>query len=311
MSFPLVSIIVPFYNPDACFSQLLESIESQTYSNIEVVLVDDGSREEFKRLAVNFSRRHRNALLITQRNSGVASARQAGVDAANGELIIHADSDDLLPENAIESLVRRQMEAGADIVVGSYLERTKRSDLIVNAPLDESYKGFVQGVLTGKYHAGLWNKLIKKDLYNSIHFEPGINFMEDKLLLAKMFRRGAYKIAFTPVLTYIYQRHKNSATSRFSLESINSVKKVTNIICDMYRGEVPDALICEVKRESRVLELLQLTKHGVNDFKPGDRALTKCKGLSFNKRLALFFLSVHMGFLVKFYYQLGNLSRYD
>ena len=118
---PLVSIIVPFYNPNHFFNDLLNSLSEQSYSNLEIILVDDGSDKVFNDIAATFTKSHPNSFLLKKENGGVASARQAGIDLASGELIMHADADDLIPDYAIEKMVSKLVSTSSDIVVGGYI----------------------------------------------------------------------------------------------------------------------------------------------------------------------------------------------
>jgi len=299
MNNPTVSIIIPFYNPKKYFHELLESIASQSYENIQVVLVDDGSDYIYNNVAKEFVSLSDNRVLITKKNGGVASARQAGLEASRGDLIIHADADDLLPNRAIERLVEKMIATNADVVIGGYVVKYTNKDHYVGVNVNENYWGFIEGLLSGKYHGSLCNKLIKKELYKSVKFEPDLNFMEDKLVLAKIFSFGPYVISFLDESVYFYRQNNESASSNFSVESINSCVEVVDKIADLYQGVLADDLISNMVKQFRVFEIFQNAKKGINVYSFEDAALLKDDCIKFRYKLVLWLVSKNLVFGVK------------
>lgn len=284
---PSVSIIVPFYNPKSYFNELLESISNQSYQNIEVILVDDGSDAIYNDIARTFVQSHENRILITQKNGGVASARQAGLEASTGEFIIHADADDILPKFAIQSLVKNMLSNSADIVVGGFKIRYKKKDKYAGVDKNESYWGFVEGLVDGKYHGSLCNKLIRKELYSSSSFEPNLNYMEDKLILAKILSLGPYNISYLNEAVYIYRQNSESATYQLSMESIGSYVAVTDKIIDLYKGVLKDEIIDRAAKNKRVFEIFQNAKKEKNIFSNEDIYLISDDDVPLKFRLVL------------------------
>ena len=310
---PSVSIIVPFYNPKSYFNELLESISNQSYQNIEVILVDDGSDAIYNDIARTFVESHENRILITKQNGGVASARQAGLEASTGEFIIHADADDILPESAIESLVKIMLINNADIVVGGFIIKYKKKDKYVGVDKNESYWGFVEGLIDSKYHGSLCNKLIRKELYSSSSFEPNLNYMEDKLILAKILSLGPYNISYLNEPVYIYRQNSESATYKLSMDSIVSYVAVTDKIIGLYKGVLKDETIDKVAKNKRVFEIFQNAKKEKNIFSNEDIYLISDDDVPLKFRLVLcllkrdfmsavkFILKFNAKFLVKLY----------
>lgn len=310
MKNPLVSIVIPFYNPGQDFIKLLKSVKEQTYENIEIILVDDGSIEEVNAIAKNFVKENNKTILITQKNSGVAKARQTGISNANGDLIIHADADDLLPEEAIEKLVTKQQETEADIVVGSYLVRSSKKDNLVLPPEDITYQGYIEGLLLGQVHGALWNKLIRKELYENLQFEPGINYMEDLLILARILHSKKLKIASISDVVYIYRQHSNSVTAKLSMNSIASAGKVNAILCDLYQGRAQDSTINSLKLRSRAFTILNSAKHKVRIFEAKDNELLSCEEIDWKKRVFLWLIKLRLLWVVRGSYKIRALFRY-
>ena len=116
-----ISVIVPVYNSEEWLREALESLEIQTYADFEAVLVDDGSTDGSGAICREFCRKDARFRLISQTNSGVSAARNAGIDAAAGEWIAFLDADDMLAPDALETLMRHALSSGALITVGKYI----------------------------------------------------------------------------------------------------------------------------------------------------------------------------------------------
>ena len=299
MEKPLVSIIIPFYNPIAYFNEMLESVSNQSYDNIEVILIDDGSKDIYHQIGQEFVKLAANRIMITRENGGVASARQAGVDISTGEFIIHADADDILPEDSIELLVDKVLKEDSDIVVGGYIVKSKDKEVYIEMDELENFWGFAEGLLTGTYHGSLCNKLINRNLYNEVSFESGLDYMEDKLILAKMFRNGPCNISFLNKSVYIYRQNSNSVTYNLSLKSIESSKRVNQKIIDLYNGIFKDEVLNRIERNQRLFEIYQSAKKGLNIFTDEDVVLIKDIGIPLRYRVFLWLLSKDLSFTSK------------
>lgn len=114
-----VSVIVPIYNSEKYLAKCIESLIVQKYNNLEILLIDDGSMDSSGPICDKYSKKDSRIRVIYQKNAGVASARNVGIDNATGEYVCFVDSDDWLPENSINDLMTGICESGADICVGS------------------------------------------------------------------------------------------------------------------------------------------------------------------------------------------------
>ena len=117
----MISVIVPIYNGGKWLLPALESLKGQSFTDFEVVMVDDGSTDESAKTCMEFAESDRRFRLISQTNAGVSAARNLGIEIAKGEWIAFMDADDVLPPDALELLFSHAMESGAGIVAGKYL----------------------------------------------------------------------------------------------------------------------------------------------------------------------------------------------
>ena len=112
----LISVIVPVYNIEQYLSFCLKSITNQTYKNIEIILVDDGSTDDSPKMCDDYAKRDSRISVIHQKQQGLVAARKVGVKAANGEYCIFVDSDDWISENLLESVLSLSQNGLVDIV---------------------------------------------------------------------------------------------------------------------------------------------------------------------------------------------------
>ena len=181
---PLISIIVPAYNVEKYLSNCLDSIINQTYKELEIILVDDGSTDSSGSICDEYALIDKRVRVLHNTNCGVSFARNAGIECANGELICFIDSDDTVECNYIECLVNKWLEDKSDLVICNI--RDFYPNRIVS-------KRKVGGRLTGVFREDYWKlidllrvpvvKLYKKDIIKkySIRFPTYIHTAEDQI----------------------------------------------------------------------------------------------------------------------------------
>ncbi|MFR1319340.1 MAG: glycosyltransferase family 2 protein [Akkermansia sp.] len=123
---PLVSIIIPVYNLETRVSSCLDSLLRQTWSPLEIILVNDGSTDRTAHVLNAYAALHRNITVITRDNAGVDAARYAGMDAAAGEYVMFVDGDDALFPDSVEAMVQMAARERADVVIGDYVRYLDR-----------------------------------------------------------------------------------------------------------------------------------------------------------------------------------------
>lgn len=116
---PLVSILIPLYNQERYFKACIKSVEKQTYKNLEIIIVNDGSTDRSPQMAQDWTTRDSRVVLINKRNEGAAKARYDAFKKASGDFIFILDSDDYIPKNSIELLVEHITSKNVDVVIGS------------------------------------------------------------------------------------------------------------------------------------------------------------------------------------------------
>ncbi|MGM9553384.1 MAG: glycosyltransferase family 2 protein [Faecousia sp.] len=216
----LVSVIVPVYNAEAFLKRCIDSILAQTYENIELILIDDGSKDRSGAICDEYARIDTRIRVIHNTNSGVAETRNIGIKEAVGDYLSFVDSDDYIAPNMLETLVAKASEHNSDIVMCKYY--IDRSGEIVCAPMeyDETYDGAerVKNDLLylyyTDYHSGLYslcNKIIKRSLYSSygILFDPLLKRGEDAWFLFQCLKH-CKRVDYVPEAFYYYCQNENS-----------------------------------------------------------------------------------------------------
>ena len=165
---PLISVIVPVYNVEKYLRKCLESIINQTYKNLQIILVNDGSTDSSLSICKEYENIDNRIIVIDKENEGPAIARNVGLDSADGDFIAFVDSDDWILENMYEVLLEKQAIHNADMTVCGKLNYYEKTDSFVSGNLFENdvycEKEEAIGILMLKSVAP-WNKLYRKKLF--------------------------------------------------------------------------------------------------------------------------------------------------
>ena len=229
----LVSIIVPVYKAEKYIHQCIDSLLAQTYSNIEVILVDDGSPDNCGKICDEYAAKDYRVKVIHQQNGGVSVARQTGIDHATGEYSIHADPDDWVELNMIEELVAKAVADNADMVICDFYRESKSDRIHVcqNPGDDLSASAVLRKILSQQLHGSCWNKLVNRSHIEGIGFIPeDLCILEDELYNIRILARKI-KVSYLPKAFYHYRvENEHSLCNTISEKSFKSkVKAVREI----------------------------------------------------------------------------------
>jgi len=178
----LISIIVPIYNVEKHLSKCVDSILNQTYKNLEIILVDDGSPDDCGAICDEYAKMDERVRVIHKKNGGLSDARNAGIEVARGEYIGFVDSDDYINRRMYESMYNQVKKDGSDMAICNLLSVDENGDLIGENNADMPV---IDGVFTKEqifaqlcipkywYYVTAWNKLYKKELLSEIRFPVG------------------------------------------------------------------------------------------------------------------------------------------
>ena len=206
----LVSIIIPVYNMENTIGMLLEDIEKQSYKNMEIIIVNDGSTDLSHEIISQYVSRDNRFREILTNQGGVSVARNIGISEARGEYIRFLDADDRLPQDSIYMMVQAMSEENVELVLGGFQTVPDKDSLYVNrskqgcVPLQEMMLDFAYNPQTFYYGVN-WNKLYKREIIesNKILFNSKIGWCED-LLFNLQYYSKCKNVYYIPNNIYIY-----------------------------------------------------------------------------------------------------------
>ena len=213
-----VSIIVPVYNVELYIEDCLNSLLNQTYSNYEIILINDGSTDNSIEICSKYS--NKKIKIFNQNNKGVSIARNVGISLATGQYIMFVDADDMVSKNYIENLITSIEETNTDMVVCGY---TKEKTELVHKKNSQEIKGeiinantMLENMMENNLQEGyLWNKIFKKSIINdnSLEFKEGVNVWEDLYFVIEYLSKSN-KIFTINEKLYYYRTREGSAVNR-------------------------------------------------------------------------------------------------
>lgn len=212
----MVSIVVPIYNNEKYLTRCLESIRSQDYKDIEVIMIDDGSKDGSRFIAQKYAIDNR-FFLISQKNAGVSVARNEGLKRATGEYVLFVDSDDWIEPDMVSVLVDNIQRTGSDISCCQY-DKMVRSDIGMLEKWDKN-QALETFLVHQKINGSLVNKLIKRDIIEGLQFESSIRYGEDALFCWKALLRSD-SLCITNKVLYHVVMHNDSASGGGSYKPI-------------------------------------------------------------------------------------------
>lgn len=218
---PLISVIVPVYNVEPYLRKCVDSILNQTYRNLEVILVDDGSPDVCPAICDEYAAMDNRVRVIHKENGGLSDARNVGMETASGEYLTFVDSDDLLPIEAVETMMNIAIAERADLVIGGYnrfadvpegsgnVETSVQRWTPVEAMEDMLRNGCAS-----------WARLYRRELHQSIQFPVGEINEDEAIVLPLLEKCGT--IAVTNAVVYHYRcRPESITTAGFSVKRMD------------------------------------------------------------------------------------------
>ncbi len=231
MKKPLVSVIIPCYNVEHYLHKCVDSILCQTYTNMEIWLVDDGSPDKCGQICDDYASKDSRIRVIHKKNGGLSDARNVGINRSNGDYLIFVDSDDWLHAHAIEIMLNSIVDNKADIVVSNFCFVKQRSNEYINAFRIKKEKiiynekeALIDLFYQRNMETGAWGKLYKKELWKDIRFPIGKLF-EDIPTIYKTFFLSK-RIVVLPTALYFYLLRETSI-----MGTVFSCKKMDAVYC--------------------------------------------------------------------------------
>ena len=228
----LISIIVCAYNVESYIKECLESIINQTYKQLEIIIIDDGSTDNTSKICDEYQKKDKRIKVIHQSNKGLAVSKNIGLDNTHGNYISFIDPDDYVKKNFIEILYKTLKTKKVKMVMCNY---KNKSDNILSKGINIFQEGYhtidiMQKVYKNKNREGIyisWNKLCHKSIYENIRFMD-VRYGEDTSVIYEILY-NAKKIYYIDKELYIYRIRKESLTDKTShINKLISLNKTTD-----------------------------------------------------------------------------------
>lgn len=237
----LISVIVPIYNVELYLDRCMESIVNQTYQNLEIILVDDGSPDNCPVICDKWAERDCRVRVMHKQNGGLSDARNAGLEAASGNYIAFVDSDDWIEKNYIEYLYLAIIKTGAELAsceIRIVQEEEKVKDIEQQRPntkifyTEEALETLINGCV---FRAVAWNKLYKKEILLGEKFELG-KLHEDEFFTYRIIDKCSLLVWIDTPL-YNYRQRKGSIMDTYSIHHLDALEagaERLNMLRDKY-----------------------------------------------------------------------------
>lgn len=228
-----VSVIVPIYNVEKYIGKCILSIIEQTYKNIEIILVDDGSLDDSGNIADEYATRDNRIKVLHKTNAGVSAARNSGLDAATGDFVCFSDGDDYVMPNYVEHLLKLCLTYHADVAYTVDMYTTFHNEHIANNQVKViTPEDATENILCYKVPIGVYSKLFNREFLvkNNIHFLEDVYIGEGFNFNTACFQR-ANKVVMSNERIYFYRRdNEASAMTKFKAAKCQMALKAIDII---------------------------------------------------------------------------------
>lgn len=245
MNKTLISVIIPVYNMEKYLCRCMESVLKQTYSNLEIFLIDDGSKDQSAKMCDDYALKDERIKVIHQENGGLSNARNTGLKLATGEYITFLDSDDYVNEKYIEYLYQLLEQYNGDISICGMkrFEEECCEEDTENDDLKKVY-GNIEALEILCYQKGIansaWGKMYKRSLFEDIRYPEGMLY-EDLAVIYKLLYKAEKVVQGNKKYYYYMQRRDSIMHQNFSKRSMDRIK-VSSELLDYVRVNCPEIL---------------------------------------------------------------------
>lgn len=230
MNKPLVSVIVPAYQAEPYLAQCLDSILGQTHKNLEVLVINDGSRDNTRQICDEYAQKDSRIKAFHKENGGVSSARNVGLANATGEYVVFCDSDDTLRSAYVEHLLKLAQDHNCQM---SYCARAFWEDRTTyetagvpdpNAPIIMESRQAMENLLRSRYIGGSpWCWLMERSLLDGLSFDPALHLDEDYTFILQVLSRAKQICIDKTVLYNYYVNAQGIVRSKFNPKHLTSI----------------------------------------------------------------------------------------
>lgn len=205
----MISVIVPIYKVEKYLNKCIESIVNQTYENLEIILVDDGSPDNCPKMCDEWATRDSRIKVIHKKNGGLSDARNVGLKLATGDYVAFVDSDDWVASDFLEILINAAIQNHAQIAASGIVKIDTQNQSFCGKRYEQKVftpEQAIQTIMSGEgFHAVAWNKIYRKDLFEGIIY-PVSKLHEDEFVTYRLMDRANRLVLCQDAIYYYWQR---------------------------------------------------------------------------------------------------------
>jgi glycosyltransferase involved in cell wall biosynthesis len=303
----MVSIIVPVYNAEKYIKRCLDSVCGQTYTDLEIILINDGSNDGSLVVLQTYAASDDRIRVISQENKGVAAARNTGLRNVNGDFILYVDSDDWIEPDMIERMMNLSVKGDIVFCGNDNAESEMQSKRFNNPEIEiwDNDKQLLEFMKHKRMTGMLWNKLIKTSLTEGIQFNENTGYGEDAEFLWQVLKRSQKMVVTNEILYHHVDNDLSISSLSFSDRKYSSIPMWENINKEVER-EYPqlvelarvclmcatvygmyEARMCRYTNTCQIKHMRKITRKNIGVF---------IKSSNVSKKFKLYALAVCMGF---------------
>ena len=225
---PLISIIIPVYKVEKYIHKCIDSVLNQTYHNIEIILVDDGSPDKCPEICDQYAKKDLRIKVIHVANGGQSAARNRALDIINGQYVSFIDSDDYVSKDFVYKLYQRMIKDNSDIVMCDYYSvdlndnKLEKKDFSENKIVNENDFWQMESTHYYMHCVALWNKLFKREIWSSLRLKVG-KYAEDNFAMTQYIPK-VRRISVLDEKLYFYLQREDSAVHNYSIKNLDRIE---------------------------------------------------------------------------------------
>lgn len=229
---PLISVIVPIYNVEKYLARCVDSIVNQTYKNLEIILVDDGSPDRCPQMCDDYAKKDSRIKVVHKNNGGLSDARNAGMVVATGEYISFIDSDDYVSDDFFECLLDVMNKENSDIAecsVVKFYEDNRFDEFSddLSVKTYDTQDAMSALIAENPFHQHVWNKLYKTELVKDIPYAVG-KLNEDEFWTYRVFGRANKVARINKTMYYYFQRSSSIMGVGYNIRRLDALEGKAN-----------------------------------------------------------------------------------
>lgn len=256
-----ISVIVPVYNAEKYLDSCIQSVLKQTYPNWELILIDDGSKDESGAIADRYKQTENRIQVVHQQNAGVSAARNQGLDMATGDYIVFLDADDELTTDCLNKLLKNAVENHADIVAGKCSSDRNLTNPSGEITVWRGEEALKNALMDNPFTYSAYAKLFHRECIGNTRFVPEIKINEDSYFIFQLLTKKTTFVGIEDEI-YVYKENPDSASRAVFSDKFFDILRVADLKFKKIQEDFPDliklAYNMQLKAKMNLLKLLAL-----------------------------------------------------